>query len=83
MSGNEGVLDSNVIIFASKGKIDVDELFSRYDKFYASVITYAEVYAYDFQNSSEKDITDEIFRNIQIIEVNQEIADQAIYLSQK
>jgi predicted nucleic acid-binding protein len=78
MNGTKAILDSNTIIFASKEPIDVDELFSRYDEFYASVITYAEVYAFDFQNSIEKDITDEIFRNLQIIEVTQEIADQAI-----
>ena len=78
MNGTKAILDSNTIIFASQEKIDVDELFSRYDAFYASVITYAEVYAFDFQDSTEKDITDEIFRNLQIIEVTQEIADQAI-----
>ena len=78
MNGTKAILDSNTIIFASKEKIDVDELFSRYDKFYASVITYAEIYAFDFQNSIEKDITDEIFANLEIIEVNKEIADQAI-----
>lgn len=78
MSGTKAVLDSNTIIFASKETIDVDELFSRYDKFYASVITYAEVYAFDFQNSVEKDITEEIFANLEIIAVNIEIADQAI-----
>ncbi len=38
-------LDSNVIIFASKGKIDVEDLLSKYDEFFASIITYVEVYA--------------------------------------
>ena len=78
MNGTKGILDSNTIIFTSKSKIDVDELLSRYDEFYVSIITYVEVYAFDFQNSLEKDIADEIFANLQIIEVNQEIADQAI-----
>ena len=78
MSGTEAISGGNAIIFASKGIIDADELLSRYDKFYASVITYVEVYAFDFQNPDEKDITDEIFANLEIIELNQEIADQAI-----
>jgi predicted nucleic acid-binding protein len=51
MSGNKTILDSNVIIFASKEKIDVEDLFSRYDEFYVSIITYMEVYAFDFQSS--------------------------------
>jgi len=78
MNGTKAVLDSNVIIFASKEMIDVDKMLSRYDDFYASVITYAEVYAFNFQNPFEKDITDEIFANLEIIELNREIADQAI-----
>lgn len=78
MSGNRAILDSNVIIFATKGNIDVEDLLSKYDEFYVSVISFIEVYAFDFQNSVEKDIADEIFSNLQIIEVNQEIADQAI-----
>ncbi len=78
MSGTKAILDSNAIIFGSKGKIDVEELLSRYDKFFASIITYAECYAFDFQNPLGKDITDEIFANLEIIELNKAIADQAI-----
>jgi predicted nucleic acid-binding protein len=78
MNGTRAILDSNVIIFATKKKIDVEKLLSKYDKFYASIITYIEVYAFDFQKPSEKDITDEIFANLEIIEINREIADQAI-----
>lgn len=78
MSGNKGILDSNVIIFASKEKIDIEKLLSKYDIFYVSIITYIEVYAYDFQNPLEKDVIDEIFDNLEIVEINREIADQAI-----
>ncbi|MCU0240478.1 MAG: type II toxin-antitoxin system VapC family toxin [Pyrinomonadaceae bacterium] len=78
MSGTKAILDSNVIIFTTKGIIDVDDLLSKYDKFYTSVISFIEVYAFDFQNSVEKDVADEIFANLEIIDVNQEIADQAI-----
>jgi predicted nucleic acid-binding protein len=78
MNGTRGILDSNAIIFATREKIDVEKLLSEYDKFYVSIITYMEVYAYDFPNSAEKDIADEIFANLEIIEINREIADQAI-----
>lgn len=78
MSGNNAILDSNIIIFASKEKIDVEKMLSRYDNFYVSIITYIEVYAFEFQNPSEKDVIDRIFANLEIIEINQEIADQAI-----
>ncbi len=78
MSGTNAILDSNTIIFATREKIDVEELFSRYDQFYASIITYIEVYAFDFHDAAEKAVADEIFANIDIIEVTKEIADQAI-----
>lgn len=78
MSGTKAILDSNTIIFATKGTIDVVEMLSRYDEFYASVITFIEVYGFEFNNQFEKDVADEIFANLEIIEVNQDIADQAI-----
>lgn len=78
MNGNSAVLDSNTVIFASKQKIDTDELLSRYDKFYVSIITYMEVYAYEFTDQAEKDLIDELFANLEIIEINKTIADQAI-----
>ena len=78
MNGNKGVLDSNTIIFASKQLIDTEELLSRYDELYVSIVTYMEVYGYEFANSNEKDLIDELFANLEVIEVNQTIADQAV-----
>lgn len=78
MNGNKTVLDSNVIIFISKGKIDLAKLRSDYDKFYVSIITYIEVYAYDFPDQTEKDLIDEFFDNVEIVEINKTLADQAI-----
>lgn len=78
MNGTKAVLDSNVIILASKDRIDVVKLLSEYEEIYVSIITYVEVYAFDFQNLPEKDAIDEIFANLEIIEINQEIADWAI-----
>ena len=78
MNGNKAILDSNLIIFFSKGMIDLAKLSSTYDKFYVSIITYMEVYAYDFTIQSEKDLIDKFFDKVEIIEVNQSIADQTI-----
>lgn len=78
MNGNKSILDSNLIIFFSKGKIDLTKLRSEYDKFYVSIITYIEVYAYEFTVQTEKDLIDEFFDSVEIVEINREIADQAI-----
>lgn len=78
MNGNKAVLDSNLLIFLSKGIIDREKLQSKYDEFCVSIITYMEVYAYNFPDETQKDLLDEIFNNLEIIEINKEIADQAI-----
>ena len=78
MSGNKAILDSNLLIFLSKGQIDREKLRSKYDEFSVSIITYMEVYAYDFADETQNDLLDEIFNNLEIIEINKEIAEQAI-----
>lgn len=37
-----------------------------------------EVYAYEFTIQTEKDLIDQFFQSVEIIEINQEVADQAI-----
>lgn len=78
MSGTKAVLDSNAIIYASNGAIDAEKLLSGSDKYYASIITFIEVYDFDFVNADEKKIIDEIVDGLEIIELGQNIADQAI-----
>ena len=78
MNGNKAILDSNLLIFLSKGMIDREKLQSKYDEFYVSIITYMEVYGYNFSDETQKDLLDEIFNNLEIIQINKEIADQAI-----
>ncbi len=78
MSGTKAVLDSNAIIYASKGIVDAEKLLLGSDRYYASIVTFIEVYSYDFTGSGEKKIIDEILESLEIIELNQEIADRAI-----
>ena len=37
-----------------------------------------EVYAYEFVVQAEKDLIDQFFQSVEIVEINKEIADQAI-----
>ncbi len=78
MNGNKALLDSNVIILASKQEIDIEKLLSAYDVFYTSVVTFMEVYGFAFENTDEKDLIDEMFGSLDIIEVNITIAKQVI-----
>lgn len=66
MSGNKAILDSNLLIFLSKGIIDRKKLYSKYDEFCVSIITYMEVYAFNFPAQTQKDSLDETFANLEI-----------------
>ena len=78
MSGNKAVLDSNFLIFLSKGVIDLESVRERYDKVYASIITYIEVYAYHFAEKTEKETLDDVFNFLQIIEIDSQVAEFTI-----
>ncbi len=78
MNGNKAIFDTNVIIFASKKQIDIEKLLNDYDSYYASVITLMEVYGFEFTDTSEKDLIDDIFGNLDIEETTIAIAKQVI-----
>lgn len=78
MNGRNILLDSNIIIFASKGRINIDKLFNCYDIFFISIITYIEIYGYEFENPAEKEIIDKLMKNIGLVNTNLDIAEKAI-----
>lgn len=67
MNGNSVVVDSNIIILASKQEIDIQLLFEKYDNFYASIITCMEVLGFKNISQSEKAIIESFFNNIEVI----------------
>lgn len=52
MNGNKILLNTNVIIFASKQLIDIERFVSSFDSFYISIITYIEVYGFNFKDEN-------------------------------
>lgn len=78
MNGNRALLDSNAIIYATKRVIDAERLLSEHDNYFVSIISFIEVYSFAFPNAAEKDIADEIFKNLEIVDLDNTIAEQAI-----
>lgn len=79
MSGNRKILlDSNILIYASKGEFSFDELFDQYDEFYISVITFIEVMGFDFKNEIEEKLIREYLNFFDIIYLDSEIAEITI-----
>jgi predicted nucleic acid-binding protein len=78
MSGSKGLLDSNIIIDASKGIISIQEITVDYDFLYASLISYVETLGYNFADIEEVKIVEQILNSIEIVDLTKEIADIAI-----
>lgn len=78
MSGNKIILDTNVIIFASKQIIDFRKILENSDELYVSIITYMEVYGYEFEEEAEKEAIDLFFEGLEVIDINREIAEQVV-----
>jgi len=78
MSGNKGLLDSNVIIDASKGIVSIQDIVNEYDYLYTSIISYVETLGFNFSDNEEKEIVIKIINSLEIINLSKEIADTAI-----
>jgi predicted nucleic acid-binding protein len=78
MSGTKAILDTNVIIYASKQKIDTELLLSTYDEFYTSIISFMEVFGFQFQKQEELDLVEELFEGLEVVDVQRKIAEQVV-----
>ncbi len=78
MNGSKGLLDSNVIIDASKGKISFEYFLSNYDYLYMSIISYVEVLGFKFENKIEEATISRIFEIIEIVNLDLNIANTAV-----
>lgn len=84
MSGTKcGVIDSNILIYCSKGQVNFMEIASNFDKLYVSVITYMETLGYAFSNPSEKVLIEKILNSLPIVQTDMDIANQVIIYRQQ
>jgi hypothetical protein len=75
------LLDSNAVIYLSKGLITINELPN--DRSYAvSIITYMEVMGYDFNNAQEKSLIESLFGHFTVLMLDQPIANRVVNLRQ-
>ena len=80
MSGKVALLDSNVFIYVSQKQLDIGKLLKKYDGFSASVISKMEVLGFNFENQKENEIVVNLFKEINIINLDDMIVDQVIEL---
>ncbi len=76
------ILDSNTIIYLSKELIKVDDVFNQDEDYSVSIITYMEVLGYSFDLDEEKVFIEELFSYLNIIYIDEAIANRVIELRQ-
>jgi len=78
------ILDSNIIIYLSKGIIDIADLIrSEEVKIWISIISYMEVLSFNFLSSEEEKFVRDLLKEFLIIEINRDIAEKTIQIRRK
>ncbi len=75
------ILDSNIIIYLSKGVIDIADLITREKvEIWISIISYMEVLSFNFFSFEEEKFVRNLLQEFFIIEINREIAEKTIQI---
>ena len=74
------ILDSNTIIYLSKGLINIDKVILDDEEYAISVITYMEVLGYEFESEEEEKFIHNFFALLQIKYLNSNIVQKVITL---
>ncbi|MGD9929776.1 MAG: type II toxin-antitoxin system VapC family toxin [Mangrovibacterium sp.] len=80
---NGKLIDTNILIYLSQRKINLEDITQNDSRLYISVITYMEALGYPFRNSQEKQTMEKICSIFEIIQLEQTIVDEVIRIRQK
>lgn len=78
MNGNKLLLDSNIVIYLSKGTLSLPEFAQSGDTLFVSLVTYMEVFGYPFANQAEEVLINTLFDSLQCLPITQAIADRVV-----
>lgn len=77
------IFDSDILINYSKEEINLDIYFNSYEKINISVITYMEIFGYEFKNKNEENLLKSIMEKIDTININEDIINKVIEVRKK
>jgi predicted nucleic acid-binding protein len=80
---NGKLVDTNILIYLSKRKLELEKIASPETKLSISVITYMEVLGYRFENDFEKQTIKHLCKHFPIIDLNPEIVEKVISIRQQ
>ena len=79
---NGKLVDSNILIYLSKRKLELDQVTQPGVILYISVITYMEVLGFKFDNNFEKHTIEQLCNYFPVIDLNPKIIDKVISIKQ-
>lgn len=77
MTGNSLLLDTNVLIYLSKGKLEFAKIIRDSHQVFISVISYMEVLGFEFKDATERKLIEQLLQSFTIIQTDMEIANVA------
>jgi predicted nucleic acid-binding protein len=80
---NGKLVDTNIIVYLSKRKIDLRQIIFGEEQLFISIITYMEVLGFRFNDNHEKEIVLKICDLFPVIDLSREIVDKVISIRQK
>ena len=80
---NGKLVDTNILIYLSKKKLELEKVASPKVDLYISVITYMEVLGYKFENKFEKQTIEQLCKHFPVINLNPEIVKKVISIRQQ
>ncbi len=83
MNGRRILVDSNILIYFSKGLLRIVDVLNDHDRLYISVITYMEVLGFPFEKAEEKVLMKQLLDYFEVVYINSEIAELVISFKQK
>ncbi len=82
MSGNV-LLDSNIIVYLSKGELDNETFFDENKTYCVSVISYMETLGFAFETAREKQFVQHLLSLFEVLYIDKPIADKVVEIRQK
>ncbi len=75
---NGKLVDTNILIYLSKRKLELEKISGPGVILSISVISYMEVLGFKFENNSEKNIIEQLCKYFPVIGLNQEVVEKVI-----
>ena len=80
---NGKLIDTNILIYLSKRKLEFEKIALPEVNLYISVITYMEVLGYRFENDFERQKIEQLCKHFPIIDLSPKIVDKVISIRQR